>query len=136
MIYIIFIVMLIFAVFYIVYPFSSGKTPVYSLKVADERKEDQLKFRISAIKSSLRDLNTEKSIRKISEEDYQKIKNELVYDWNQLENELQHTAEKNTPSIDDTKCSGCGKELQQREKISFCPYCGKQLKDMATTHEN
>lgn len=93
-IYIIFLVLLTGSLVFLAYPFLKGaKSGEYFQSqdmavVKKQTREQDIKDKIESAKMALKDLDMENRIGKISSEDYEAIKDELLEEWQSAKNEL------------------------------------------------
>ncbi|MDH5720531.1 MAG: hypothetical protein OEZ13_07890 [Spirochaetia bacterium] len=157
MTFIFFALILISAILYLVFSLSEGYG--YNLlherasggeKITDdEKKLESLQDTIQSTRLALRDLDLEHKIGKISSEDFDALKKEMLSDWAKVEEEYNALLKKNPgykkvksdkkekagESTKKTKqeqsakfCPSCGGEISNPLKDKFCSFCGKPFK--------
>ncbi|MDH5717158.1 MAG: zinc ribbon domain-containing protein [Spirochaetia bacterium] len=153
MIYIIFLIVIIISAVILLLPIMKGDAAEYIIEESasekknteDEKKLQDLHDKIESTKLALKDLDLEHNIGKISNEDFDLLKKELLSDWVEQEeiykNLLTKVPKGKIKKTDIKKsnisskpealkqkfCSSCGKKVEAEDK--FCSSCGKSLKN-------
>lgn len=147
MIPILFAVLIVLAALYVILPLVTGEELIEERADAARKKED-LSDQIESARLSLRDLDFEHKIGRISDEDFAMLKKELLVEWSDAEETLKNTAAqepataeiKKTDQASDndtgsktdvkTNCPECNFKIANPGKDRFCAACGAKLLQM------
>lgn len=133
MLYLIAFIIVSLSFLFILIPYLKGESYIFDDGTVSE--DEDLNDRIESVRLSLRDLDLEYKIGKLSEKDFNLLRKELLKEWSELDDELQVVKEEQARlpetvfEIDDQQPAEKSSQVpaDKPKAAKFCPECGTSV---------